>query len=179
MLRLLGVSLVLAIINIALFAGLFYLQGASLADQLTLQFQQNMESSLTALGLILQNTLLGGDVVMAETIINAMFDGSVLQSVSLYDLDGELVFERAFAEPHIAYPEWLGQLFPPPEMHRTMEMTDGWNILGDLKVSSHQHHLYKAMWQVLTDRFLMYLLLMLTAWALQVKLVIYAAKKEK
>ncbi|MCE0559141.1 MULTISPECIES: LapD/MoxY N-terminal periplasmic domain-containing protein [unclassified Motilimonas] len=176
--RIFGAAIALAIVDALLLAGAFYLQGASLAQELNLQFNQNMESSLTALGLILQNTLLGGDEVMAETIINAMFDGSLLQSVTLKDLDGLVAFERVFAEPTANYPDWLVQLFPAGELSRHMEMTDGWNILGDLYVSSHHHHLYQAMWNVLSARLPMQILLTSSLWLVQIAILFWACHRK-
>ncbi len=178
MLRIITAVIALAIVDVALLSGSFYFQGASLAQELTLQFNQTMESSLTALGLILQNTLLGGDEVMAETIINAMFDGSMLQSVTLKDLDGLIAFNRMFAEPSAHYPDWLVQLYPISELSRDMEMTDGWNILGDLHVASHPHHFYQAMWNVLSDRLPMQMALAAGAWLLQVLVVIWLATRK-
>ncbi|MFO6422644.1 LapD/MoxY N-terminal periplasmic domain-containing protein [Motilimonas sp. KMU-193] len=179
MLRIIIAAIALAIVDAALLGGSFYFQGASLAQELTLQFNQTMESSLTALGLILQNTLLGGDEVMAETIINAMFDGSMLQSVTLKDLDAQVAFSRTFAEPMGNYPHWLAELYPITELSREMEMTDGWNILGDLHVASHPHHLYQAMWNVLSDRLPIQAALALGAWLLQVSILIWLAARKR
>lgn len=176
--RIIMAAIALALVDALLLGGTFYLQGASLAHQLDMQFNQSMESSLTALGLILQNTLLGGDEVMAETIINAMFDGSLLQSVTLKDLDNLVVFERIFAEPAANYPSWLASLFPIGELSRHMEMTDGWNILGDLYVSSHPHHLYQALWNVQSERFIGQLLLATALWIVQVAIVIWASNRK-
>ncbi|MCE2571284.1 LapD/MoxY N-terminal periplasmic domain-containing protein [Motilimonas eburnea] len=179
MLRIIPAAIALAIIDVALLSGSFYFQGASLAQELTLQFNQTMESSLTALGLILQNTLLGGDEVMAETIINAMFDGSMLQSVTLKDLDGLIAFNRMFGEPTANYPHWLAQLYPIGDLSRDMEMTDGWNILGDLYVASHPHHFYQAMWNVLSDRLATQGTIALGAWLCQVITLIWLATRKR
>jgi hypothetical protein len=45
----------------------------------------NLETAITALGLVLQGTLLNDDKVLAETIVNAMFDGGFVNSVVLLD----------------------------------------------------------------------------------------------
>lgn len=52
----------------------------------------------TSLRLVLQSPSLGGDPVMAETIVNAMFDGGYVKSIRLVDPDGKLLFKREFAD---------------------------------------------------------------------------------
>ena len=45
------------------------------------QMSANLETAITALGLVLQGTLLNDDKVLAETIVNAMFDGGFVTEV--------------------------------------------------------------------------------------------------
>ena len=166
-------ALLLALLDVLLLGGFCWVQGSTAATQLSAHFQQTLESSLTALGLILQKNLVGGDVVMAETIVNAMFDGSVLQAVELKDIDGEVVFSRSFAEPMASYPSWLSLWIETPAMSRSMEMTDGWNILGDLSVSSHPHHLYNTLWRSVTEVLPQLVLLTLVTWGLQLLALVW------
>ena len=58
------------------------------------QMSANLETAITALGLVLQGTLLNDDKVLAETIVNAMFDGGFVSSVTLLDPDGQLLFQK-------------------------------------------------------------------------------------
>ena len=54
---------------------LFMLEIITVRQSILDQMSANLETAITALGLVLQGTLLNEDKVLAETIVNAMFDG--------------------------------------------------------------------------------------------------------
>ena len=82
-------------------------------DSIHDQMAANLETASTSLGLVLQGAFLGGDPVMAETIVNAMFDGGYVKSIRLVDPDGKELFKREFADDQASAPDWLVH-FPAP-----------------------------------------------------------------
>ena len=96
------------------------------------QMSANLETAITALGLVLQGTLLNDDKVLAETIVNAMFDGGFVSSVTLLDPDGQLLFQKVFHTAQQNIPVWLPTVVHMPPVKVEQELTDGWRILGTL-----------------------------------------------
>lgn len=113
------------------------------------QMQANLETSTTALGLVLQGTLLNGDKVLSETIINAMFDGGFVSSATLVDPDGKVLFQREFTTAQQNVPSWFQAIVDMPVVAHEQEMTDGWNILGTIHLQGHTGYAYQHLWQAL------------------------------
>jgi hypothetical protein len=113
------------------------------------QMQANLETSTTALGLVLQGTLLNGDKVLSETIINAMFDGGFVNSATLVDPDGKVLFQREFSAAQQNVPLWFQSIVDMPAVTHEQEMTDGWNILGTIHLQGHTGYAYQHLWQAL------------------------------
>ena len=77
-------------------------------------------------------TLNNDDKVLAETIVNAMFDGGFVSSVTLLDPDGQLLFQKVFHTAQQNIPSWLPAVVHMPPVKIEQELTDGWRILGTL-----------------------------------------------
>ncbi|MFC3914693.1 LapD/MoxY N-terminal periplasmic domain-containing protein [Pseudaeromonas sharmana] len=121
----------------------------TLRDSIQDQMQANLETSVTSLGLVLQGAFLGGDPVMAETLVNALFDGGYVKSIRLVDPDGKVVFAREFTAPIKEVPSWLPDYVPFAEQTVQQEITDGWNILGMLTITGHSSYGYAYLWQAI------------------------------
>ena len=91
----------------------------TLRDSIQEQMQANLETAVTSLGLVLQGAFLGGDPVMAETMVNAMFDGGYVRSIQLVDPDGKVIFKREFTAPVKAVPDWLPEFVAFPTQRVT------------------------------------------------------------
>ena len=100
-------------------------QIAMVRDSIHDQMAANLETASTSLGLVLQGAFLGGDPVMAETIVNAMFDGGYVKSIRLVDPDGKVLFKREFADDKASAPEWLVRSLAFPKTELSREITDG------------------------------------------------------
>ena len=121
-------------------------------DSIHDQMAANLETASTSLGLVLQGAVLGGDPVMAETIVNAMFDGGYVKSIQLVDPDGKVLFERKFADDQASAPEWLVKTLAFPRTELTREITDGWNILGTLHIEGHRGYAYGYLWRAVQSQ---------------------------
>lgn len=114
------------------------------------QMSANLETSITALGLVLQGTLLNDDKVLAETIVNAMFDGGFVSSVVLLDPDGQLLFQKVFHTAQQNVPSWLPAVIHMPPVKVEQELTDGWRILGTLTLEGHEGYAYQHLWNAIS-----------------------------
>lgn len=114
------------------------------------QMSANLETAITALGLVLQGTLLNDDKVLAETIVNAMFDGGFVNSVVLLDPDGQVLFQKVFRTAQQNVPGWLPSVIDMPPVKIEQELTDGWRILGTLTLEGHKGYAYQHLWNAIS-----------------------------
>ncbi|MGL5038745.1 MAG: LapD/MoxY N-terminal periplasmic domain-containing protein, partial [Aeromonas sp.] len=129
---------------------LFALEMTTLRQSIIEQMAANLETAITALGLVLQGTLLNDDKVLAETIVNAMFDGGFVSSVTLLDPDGQLLFQKSFHSVQQHVPGWLPALIDMPLVKVEQELTDGWRILGTLTLEGHSGYAYQHLWNAIS-----------------------------
>ncbi|MGL5031003.1 MAG: LapD/MoxY N-terminal periplasmic domain-containing protein [Aeromonas sp.] len=129
---------------------LFALEMTTLRQSIIEQMAANLETAITALGLVLQGTLLNDDKVLAETIVNAMFDGGFVSSVTLLDPDGQLLFQKSFHSVQQHVPSWLPALIDMPLVKVEQELTDGWRILGTLTLEGHSGYAYQHLWNAIS-----------------------------
>lgn len=129
---------------------LFMLEITTVRQSILDQMSANLETAITALGLVLQGTLLNDDKVLAETIVNAMFDGGFVSSVTLLDPDGQLLFQKAFHTAQQNIPSWLPTVISMPPVKVEQELTDGWRILGTLTLEGHKGYAYQHLWNAIS-----------------------------
>ena len=141
------IILILFIIGAAL---LFMLEVTTVRQSILDQMSANLETAITALGLVLQGTLLNDDKVLAETIVNAMFDGGFVSSVTLLDPDGQPLFQKVFHTAQQNVPSWLPSVIDMPPVNIEQELTDGWRMLGTLTLEGHTGYAYQHLWNAIS-----------------------------
>ena len=129
---------------------LFVLEVATVRQSILDQMSANLETAITALGLVLQGTLLNDDQVLAETIVNAMFDGGFVSSVILVDPDGQVLFQKVFHATQQNVPGWLPSVIGMPPVRIEQELTDGWRMLGTLTLEGHSGYAYQHLWNAIS-----------------------------
>ncbi|MGL5992442.1 MAG: LapD/MoxY N-terminal periplasmic domain-containing protein, partial [Aeromonas sobria] len=129
---------------------LFALEATTIRQSILDQMSANLETAITALGLVLQGTLLNDDKVLAETIVNAMFDGGFVSSVTLIDPDGQLLFQKVFHATQQNVPSWLPSVIGMPPVKIEQELTDGWRMLGTLTLEGHSGYAYQHLWNAIS-----------------------------
>ena len=148
--RLFNVCMMVILLLVTLL--LVRVQISMVRDSIHDQMAANLETASTSLGLVLQGAFLGGDPVMAETIVNAMFDGGYVKSIRLVDPDGKELFKREFADDEASAPDWLVQMLAFPRTELSREITDGWNILGTLHIEGHRGYAYGYLWRAVQSQ---------------------------
>ncbi|ASI25321.1 TPA: hypothetical protein P2K97_001454 [Aeromonas salmonicida] len=141
------IILILFVIGASL---LFMLEVTTVRQSILDQMSANLETAITALGLVLQGTLLNDDKVLAETIVNAMFDGGFVSSVTLLDPDGQPLFQKVFHTAQQNVPSWLPSVIDMPPVKIEQELTDGWRMLGTLTLEGHTGYAYQHLWNAIS-----------------------------
>lgn len=129
---------------------LFVLEVTTIRQSIIDQMSANLDTAITALGLVLQGTLLNDDKVLAETIVNAMFDGGFVNSVTLIDPDGQVLFQKVFSAAQQNVPVWLSAVIDMPPVIVEQELTDGWRMLGTLTLEGHSAYAYQHLWNAVS-----------------------------
>lgn len=141
------IILILFVIGASL---LFMLEVTTVRQSILDQMSANLETAITALGLVLQGTLLNDHKVLAETIVNAMFDGGFVSSVTLLDPDGQPLFQKVFHTAQQNVPSWLPSVIDMPPVKIEQELTDGWRMLGTLTLEGHTGYAYQHLWNAIS-----------------------------
>ena len=117
------------------------------------QMKNHAQDAATSVGLSISPYMDAENLVIAETMIVAIFDSGYYQKVSLTDVDGNVVMSRENNRVIDGVPTWFINLFElmPPVM--SSEVSNGWEIGGILSFQSHVGSSYEELWQHAINNF--------------------------
>ncbi|WP_057832368.1 bifunctional diguanylate cyclase/phosphodiesterase [Colwellia sp. TT2012] len=143
------------VIGIALitFIGASWVSVDTTRTYLNDQMQSHAQDAATSVGLSISPYMDGENLMIAETMIVAIFDSGYYQKVSLTDLDNKIIMSRENNRVIDGVPSWFINLFQltPPIM--SSEVNNGWNIAGILSFQSHVGSSYVKLWQHAINNF--------------------------
>ena len=113
---------------------------AYLQEQL---YRKNLDNAST-LALSLSSEL--RDAITTELFINAQYDTGHYQFIRLIDANGELVVEQVDSSDYREAPQWLITLFPIEIEAGVAHVSNGWQQIGTLSLSSQPRFAYKQLW---------------------------------
>ncbi|GAA5186792.1 bifunctional diguanylate cyclase/phosphodiesterase [Ferrimonas gelatinilytica] len=165
-------SLLMLAVFITVILVLSWGQLSELRSFLYRQMQSELDNSSQALSLMLQPYMEQADRAGAETMITAMFEGGLYQSITLTWLaDGSSQSWQADPSAE-GVPHWFRDLplFVPPTQQRPI--TSGWLQLGELEIQAHPGYGYRQLWNSLQTLLwlcagLFLLMLTLAKWGLR------------
>lgn len=115
-------------------------------DYLAEQLQSHAQDTATSLGLSLAPALATGDLTLAETMINAIFDPGYYREIALRAPDGSLLVDRRQPVRVESVPAWFVNLIALETPLRESEITAGWRRAGTVSVRSHPGYAYRDLW---------------------------------
>ncbi|KLV05530.1 hypothetical protein ABT56_11215 [Photobacterium aquae] len=130
-----------------LLAGIFYSQLTTTRSFLITQQTAEIDNAIHAVGLAVTPYLADNDRVGTESVINAIFDGSLYQKVSLEIFSDQQQITREYPIAPSNVPRWFQQAVPIPTTTRQNTLTSGWLQLGKITVTSHPTLAYSKLWQ--------------------------------
>jgi EAL domain-containing protein (putative c-di-GMP-specific phosphodiesterase class I)/GGDEF domain-containing protein len=127
------------------------------------------QDTATSLGLSLGALASSGDPVLAETVINPVFDRGHYARIEFVSASGASLVSKTLAAADGYYPGWFARLFPlyPPTAQSLV--ASGWRQLGKVRVTVHPRFAYEQLWDTARDT-LVYLLLIFAAALVALKL---------
>lgn len=140
------VSTISALFFVALF-GVQWIHLRSAHEHLQEQLESIAQDAATSLGLSLGVLLRGGDLALAETIINPVFDRGQYELVEFVSLSGEALVRKTLpVQQGGEYPPWFAELFPLGAPTAESFVSGGWRQLGKVRVRVHPRFAYKQLW---------------------------------
>jgi EAL domain-containing protein (putative c-di-GMP-specific phosphodiesterase class I)/GGDEF domain-containing protein len=121
--------------------------------QTFLENQQRSEvnNTINSMGLALAPYLENEDKVAAESVINALFDGSYYSAVRLTLLSTNEEIVRVYPIKIENVPKWFTDLNLFRTISENRVITSGWIQLAEVEIVTHPGYAYQQLWNSLTQ----------------------------
>ncbi len=126
------------------FSGSFVVSSLSARSYLEEQFYQKNIDNASSLALSLSAEQL--DPTLIELYLNSQFDTGHYQFINLVDMNGSTIASQFDTRSYDEAPAWLMKAFPINVKPGVAQVSNGWQQVGTLSVSSHTRFLYKQLW---------------------------------
>jgi len=113
------------------------------------QLISNAENTASSLGVAIAHVK--GDKAMSETFINAVFDSGYYESITMSDIDGNVVYQSTDPIKVQGIPSWFIDHVRLKPTEAVVPLSSDWRMIGDLKVSGHRGHAYGQLWQAFRE----------------------------
>ncbi|MGF1735103.1 bifunctional diguanylate cyclase/phosphodiesterase [Photobacterium satsumensis] len=137
----------LSLLFLLLLTGIAFSQFTTTRSYLVEQQTIEIDNAIHAVGLAISPYVKQDDTVAIESVINAMFDGSLYQKVTLQLLEDNTLIERAYPAQPSDVPHWFRQWVKIPPVTRQNTLTSGWLQYGKISVTSSPTLAYSKLWQ--------------------------------
>jgi diguanylate cyclase (GGDEF)-like protein len=133
---------------VLVFIGSLWINVTNTRDFIQLQLQSHAQDTATSLGLSI-TPYIGNDedIAIVDTMTNAIFDRGYYQSIELKDAADQLLLSKKNPTAIEAVPEWFMSMFPIYAPVAQTELSNGWNIAGQLTVASNPGFGYLQLWR--------------------------------
>ena len=111
------------------------------------QLESHAQDAATSLGLSLGALLTRGDLALAETVINPVFDRGYYQSIEFVSIEGRVLLAKELPVVELGVPEWFATLLPLEAPTAASLVTAGWKQIGSVRVTSHPRFAYQQLWR--------------------------------
>jgi len=108
------------------------------------QLLSNAENTASSLGVAIGN--LNDDKIMAETLINAVFDSGYYESIVWTDIDGNIIYKDSEPLRVHGVPQWFIDHVHLRSTEASVPLSKDWRLVGYLKVMGHRGHAYEQIW---------------------------------
>lgn len=130
-----------------MFIGTLWTNTANTRNFISQQLNSHAQDTATSLGLSVAPYIgKPEDLVIIETMTNAIFDRGYYASIKLTDLDGKVIISRSNPSQLESVPSWFIELFDINAPSASTEINDGWTIKGRLTVKSNTGFAYQQLW---------------------------------
>jgi len=167
-----GASLKTQIYGLVIFLGIVSFIGSLLIsvehtkDYLNEQMGSHAQDTATSLGLSISPYLDEENIIIAETMVSAIFDSGYYAAMEFKTIEGEILIDRQNPNQVDTVPTWFIEMFELSPPKRISEINNGWQIVGNLSVTSHAGVSYFQLWQYGSKALIAFLFILLFSLAI-------------
>ena len=138
--------LVITTLFILLFAGTFAISVHNTRAYLAEQLKTISQDTATSLGLTLSPHFVDDEMVVVESLIDAVFDSGYYREVVVLGTEGKVIVERTAPVRMQAVPAWFIERFPLATPRGEALVMAGWQQAGTVYVAASPGHAYVTLW---------------------------------
>lgn len=150
-------TMVIVILFALLFAGTTAISVHNTRSYLNVQLHTISQDTATSLGLTLSPHMAENDMVIVESMINAVFDSGYYRTVVIRSVEGEPVVERVQPVRIEGVPGWFVKMFPLETPQGEALIVGGWQQMGTVTVAASPGHAYTTLWNNSLDALWLFL----------------------
>lgn len=150
-------TMVIVILFALLFAGTTAISVHNTRSYLNVQLHTISQDTATSLGLTLSPHMAENDMVIVESMVNAVFDSGYYRTVVIRSIEGEPVVERVQPVRIEGVPEWFVKMFPLETPQGEALIVGGWQQMGTVTVAASPGHAYATLWNNSIDALWLFL----------------------
>lgn len=139
-----GLLILLATLS---FLGRLYISVENTREYFEEQMSSHAQDAATSLGLSISPYMDEENIVIAETMMAAIFDSGYYKSMRLVSPEGKVILERNNPSAIEGVPYWFIDLIDLKAPTQMSEVSSGWQIAGTLYVTSHPGISYLKIWE--------------------------------
>ena len=117
----------------------------------TEQLESHAQDTATSLALSLTPHMADADLVMATSMIDAIYDRGYYSEIDLVSNDNRTLLQRHAGVRLDGVPRWFVSLVDLQIPQAEAQVMDGWNLAGVLRVRSHPGFAYRQLWRTFTQ----------------------------
>ncbi|MFT7287620.1 MAG: diguanylate cyclase (GGDEF)-like protein [Halieaceae bacterium] len=134
----------IAVLMMTVFSITFVINGLSSSSYLERQLSIKNSDDASALAVSLSQQAL--DSISLEIQLATLLDQGSYEQVEFVDADGAVVFNRRQRFELGQAPGWIKTLFPIESVPGSAEVSNGWNLLGSVTLTSNDDFAYDELW---------------------------------
>ena len=138
--------LVITTLFILLFAGTFAISVQNTRGYLSEQLKTISQDTATSLGLTLSPHFAEDEMVIVESLIDAVFDSGYYREVVVQGTDGKAIVTRRAPARHENVPAWFVARFPLDTPRGEALIMAGWQQAGSIYVAASPGQAYVTLW---------------------------------
>jgi len=159
------IAIAMSVLVVSLLAVTMYTNYQTTIRFIEGQLYTNAKNTASSLGLAISKSSEGRDTVMAETMINAVFDSGLYEAIVYTDIDGKLLYQRRIPMTLDGAPEWFAEAVGVPPVKVSVPVGREWMLVGNLQVEGHRGYAYTQMWEIFKKVLVSFLVLSVLALA--------------
>lgn len=149
---------------LVLLAGICYVSVQNSRTFLEMQMHTHAQDTATSLGLAAGKALAENDLVLVQSMVDAIFDRGDFRAITLRNPEGEVVVSRHAESPPHLVPNWFVHWLKIDPMAGVSELSHDWQRVGELRIHSDRNRAIRNLWSAARQAVSVFLLVGIVSW---------------